>query len=285
MSTTSTAPSKWISPARWAHRAAKPLRRPPSQTALITGASCGIGFELARIFASHGYNLVLVSRDRLRLQSMAKELSAKHGVAVEVLAKDLSCPSAPEELFCELRKRSVDVDVLVNNAGFGMKSLFAECDSETVLQLLQVNTIALTHLTRLFLPSMLARGSGKIMNVASLAALVPGPLTAVYNASKAYVLSFSEALVNELQGTGVTVTALCPGPTRTKFEDRAGVANTPAFRGKIMDATTVAEAAFGGLMKGKPVVVPGFKNKLRILPIPWVPRRILAHFSRRYHEA
>lgn len=192
-------------------------------TALITGASSGIGYELARLFARKGHGLVLVARNQETLRELAEKLEREHGIRAIVVSKDLSLPSTPEEIFRELAEKSISVDILVNNAGFGTRGMFSNADTDSQLKMIQVNTTALTHLTRLFLERMSRPRKGRILNVASTAAFQPGPLMAVYYATKAYVLSFSEALASELHGSGVTVTALCPGPTRTEFERRAGM--------------------------------------------------------------
>ncbi len=227
------------------------------KTVLITGASSGIGLSLAKIFAREGYALILVARQRDKLEELAKTLQ----VSVTVIPKDLSLPDSPREIFDELSQKSIPVDILVNNAGFGTYGRFTEIPVEDGLQMLQVNMVALTHLTRLFLPAMIKNKDGKILNVASTAAFQPGPLMAGYYASKAYVVSFSEALAFELKSTGVTVTALCPGPTRTEFQARANMKESKLFTGSIMDADTVAEIGYKGLMQGKRVVIPGFNNK------------------------
>ncbi|HEX8292580.1 MAG TPA: SDR family oxidoreductase, partial [Pyrinomonadaceae bacterium] len=231
-------------------------------TALVTGASGGIGEELARLFAADGHGLVLVARSRDKLARLAEELHEKHGVGARVLAADLARAGAPQEIFDELRGAGVAVDALVNNAGFGSYGLFAETDLRSELDLLQVNVVALTHLTKLFLPGMLARGRGYVMNVASTAAFQPGPLMAVYYASKAYVLSFSEALANECGGTGVRVSALCPGPTETGFVAAAGMGDSKLFDRAVMDARTVAVEGYRGMLAGKTVVIPGRRNNL-----------------------
>lgn len=260
-----------------------PAARAP-RTALVTGASGGIGLELARVLAEEGHNLVLVARDRDKLLALAAELESRHGITVTAMVKDLALPSSPTEIVAELRRRSIPVDLLVNNAGFATGGFFAETDLATSLQLLQVNVVALTHLTRLLLPGMISRGWGKVLNIASIAAFIPGPLTASYNASKAFVVSLSGALANELAGTGVTVTALCPGPTSTHFAERAGLTRARAFSCNVMDAASVARDGYRAMMAGKPLAIAGRRNKLRMLPIPFVPRRVLAHFSRKYHE-
>ncbi len=254
------------------------------RTALITGASSGIGYELAHLFAQDRNNLVLVARDRDKLLALAAKLESRHGITVTAMPKDLAAPESPEQILADLRRRNISIDILINNAGFATSGPFAQTDVSTCFQLLQVNVVALTQLTRLFLPGMISRGFGRIMNVASIAAFYPGPLTACYNASKAFVLSLSDALSNELRETGVTVTTLCPGPTDTHFAQRAGLIGTKAFTQNVMDAASVARIGYDAMMTGKPLAVTGLRNKLRMLPLPWVPRKVLAHFSRKYHE-
>ncbi|MCA9929933.1 MAG: SDR family oxidoreductase, partial [Anaerolineales bacterium] len=193
------------------------------QTALITGASGGIGYELARKIAQQGHNLVVVARSESKLMKLAQDFNKQFGVNVTVMVKDLAQSAAPDEIYNELQANEIDVDILVNNAGFASYGLFHELDRQKELNMMQVNMVALTHLTHLFLPGMVERGYGRILNIASTAAFQPGPLMAVYYATKAYVLSFSEAIANELDGTGVTVTALCPGPTESGFQARAAM--------------------------------------------------------------
>ena len=253
-------------------------------TALVTGASGGIGEELARLFAADGHSLVLVARSRDKLARLAAELQDKHGVSAHVLAADLARPESPSEIFDELQSAGVGVDALVNNAGFGSYGPFAETDLRQELEMLQVNVVALTHLTKLFLPAMLARRRGYVMNVASTAAFQPGPLMAVYYASKAYVLSFSEALSNECEGTGVRVSALCPGPTETGFVAAAGMGDSKLFDRAVMDARTVAEAGYRGLLAGKAVVIPGFRNSLLARSIGFFPRGLVTKVVRGIQE-
>jgi uncharacterized protein len=243
------------------------------QTALVTGASSGIGLELAREFAAGGYNLVLVARSEKKLEELAAELRDRHGVDARVLAKDLSKPQAPDELFQEAGAPT-PVDVLVNNAGFATFGPFAETDLGRELEELQVNVVALTHLTKKFLPGMLARRRGGVLNVASTAAFQPGPLMAVYYATKAYVLSFSEALAEELRGTGVTVSVLCPGPTATEFSARADMQDSGLFKGMlaVADARSVARAGYEGFRAGKRIVIPGLLNKVGAQSIRLTPR-------------
>ncbi|MGB9664545.1 MAG: SDR family NAD(P)-dependent oxidoreductase [Ignavibacteria bacterium] len=248
------------------------------KTALITGASFGIGYELAKIFANQKYDLVLVARNRERLNEIESELKRNNNIRIKNLVKDLSNPSAPIEIFEELIYDKIDVDILINNAGFGLLGPFSEMSLQEQLNMIQVNITSLVHLTGLILPSMIKRGDGKIMNVASTAAFQPGPNMAVYYASKAFVLSFSKALYKELKDNGISVTALCPGPTKTEFQKRARMENINLERSKLlpyMSAEKVALAGFKGLMKGKRVVIPGIFNKVgtklvRIVPEDFV---------------
>jgi uncharacterized protein len=245
--------------------------------ALITGASSGIGLELAKIFAREGNDLALVARSEEKLKNIAEDLQKTYGVQVKYYAKDLSVSSAPEEIFNVLQSEGRNIDILVNNAGFGWRGNFTHMELPDVLEMIQVNITALTHLTKLFLPGMIQRKQGKILNVASTAAFQPGPIMAVYYASKAYVLSFSEALSIELQGTGVTITTLCPGPTTTNFGRRAGFSNKKILGGLLsMDSQTVALDGYKGLMKGKPLVISGWKNRLGVQLIRFMPRPLPA---------
>jgi len=255
------------------------------QTALITGASGGIGLEFAKVFARVGYNLVLVARNEERLQRVKLELEKRRGVSVTVIPKDLADPSAPDEIYNELEQSGVQVDVLVNNAGYALFNPFVERDAKETLDMLQVNIMALTHLTRLFLPGMIERGRGRVLNMASTAAFVPGPLMAAYYASKAYVLSFSEAIADEVRGTGVTVTALCPGATETGFQKRADMENSRLVQGRrIMYPTSVARAGYKAMMQGKAVEVPGLGNKVVPLLARLSPRSLVPMVVRRSQE-
>jgi len=262
---------------------------PPStlgarETALITGASGGIGLELARLFARDGYDLVLVARDQARLTALAGSLERDHRVSVRVVPKDLSKAQALEEIYAVLAKDGVHVAVLVNNAGFGLRGAFAETSLAAELEMMQLNMLALTHLTKLFLKSMLERRGGKILNLASTAGLQPGPLMAVYYATKAYVLSFSEALANELAGSGVTVTALAPGATETGFAATAQSQGSRLFRRGAMDAATVARIGYRGLMEGRTLVIPGLRNRILAFGVRLTPRRVVTRISRRMLE-
>jgi len=247
-------------------------------TALITGASGGIGLELARIFAREGYGLVLVARSRERLDEIARELKP---ASVQVIAKDLTLPGAAQEIQREAPK----VDVLVNNAGYGVYGPFVKTPLAAEIGMIQLNVTVLVALTKLYLPGMVAAKNGRIMNVASTAAFQPGPLMAIYYATKAFVLSFSEAIANELQGTGVTVTALCPGPTATGFIAEAKLEKSRLFKlMKPMDARTVAEAGYRALMAGKPVVVTGLMNKVLAQSVRFSPRSLVAKIARKMQE-
>ena len=253
-------------------------------TALVTGASGGIGEELARLFAADGHDLVLLARSRDKLARLADELGREHNVSARVVASDLARAEAPGEVFEELEGAGVTVDALVNNAGFGSYGLFAETDLKHELGLLQVNVVALTHLTKLFLPGMLRRGRGYVMNVASTAAFQPGPLMAAYYASKAYVLSLSEALANECAGTGVRVSALCPGPTETGFVAAAGMGDSKLFDRAVMDARAVAEAGYRGLLAGRAIVIPGLRNSLLARTVGFFPRGLVTKVVRGIQE-
>jgi uncharacterized protein len=250
-------------------------------TALITGASSGIGLELARILGKNKFDLVVTARSEDRLRELADEITGAHGVAVRVVAADLAKPDGPEVV---ARAAADGIDLLVNNAGFATHGPFAETPASDELAEMQVNVVALTHLTKLLLPAMRARRSGKILNVASTAAFVPGPFMAVYYATKAYVLSFSVALAEELAGTGVSVTALCPGATRTRFQERAGVERTRLFRSGVMEAGEVAQAGYAGLMAGQTVVVPGWRNRLLASSSALAPRRLTAKIARAFND-
>src|SRR5450755_3083327 len=257
------------------------------KTALITGPSFGIGSEFARIFAREGYILVLVARTANKLRQLASELEKAHGTRSLILAADLTDPGAPAYVLDQTTRADIQVDVLVNNAGFGQYGLFVDNDLEECLQQIQLNVTTLTHLTRLYLPLMIERarsGSKGILNVASTAAFQPGPLMAVYFATKAYVLHLSEALANELDGSGVTVTCLCPGATATEFHKRANATGMRLLKMGSMDARTVAEDGYRALMAGKPVVISGFKNWLVAQSVRFSPRRLVTAVARKLQE-
>ena len=252
-----------------------------TQTALITGASGGIGYELAKLFARDHSNLVLVARNAEKLNQVASELQSQFGITVKTVALDLASPPAAKFLFDQMQREGVAVDVLVNNAGFGSFGEFAGMPEEEILGQIQLNVTALTHLTRLFLPPMLARRRGKVMNVASTAAFQPGPLMAVYYATKAYVLSFTEALANEVAGSGVMVSCFCPGATDTGFAKRAGTEDSRLFRKlRPMNAEIVARDGYRGLMAGRIVVISGVQNWLLAESVRFAPRKMVTAISR-----
>ncbi|HET7767884.1 MAG TPA: SDR family oxidoreductase [Chloroflexota bacterium] len=255
-------------------------RKTAPGTALITGASSGIGRELAALLARDGYHLVLVARDEARLAGTAERLRESASVPVTVLPCDLASPTAAEWLMREIEERGITVDVLVNNAGFNVYGPFTRTESAAELAMLRVHVVTLTHLTKLLLPGMLARRSGRILNVASTGSFAPGPTDAVYCASKAYVLSFSEALAEELRGSGVTVTALCPGPTDTEFAARAGMTDSLLFRGPRATPAAVARAGYRAMLRGRAVVIPGAVNWLMVLSLRFTPRALAARLSR-----
>lgn len=256
-----------------------------TETALITGASSGIGYELARVFAREKYNLVLVARNEKKLQEIAAELTKAHGVQVTVLAKDVSLLDSATEIYDSLKQKNIAVDVLVNNAGFGDFGFFTETKWEKELEMINLNMTALTALTKLFVGDMVKRKSGKILNVASTASFQPGPLMAVYYATKAYVLSFSEAISNELSGTGVTVTALCPGPTESGFQAAADMKDSKLVKGKKLPTSQeVAEYAYKALMSGKVVAVHGLMNKIMAQSVRYSPRAVVRSLVRAMSE-
>jgi short-subunit dehydrogenase len=255
------------------------------KTALVTGASSGIGLDLAKRFAAEGHDVALVARSEGKLKELAAALEAEHQVRAHVVTADLAQPRAAETLVAALEARGIAVDVLVNNAGYALYGAFTETDLADELNMIQVNIVALTHLTKLLVRKMVARKEGRVLNVASTAAFQPGPLMAVYYATKAYVLSFSEALANELAGTGVTVTALCPGPTKTGFQARAQMEESKLVRGReIMTSETVARAGYTGLMKGKTVVIPGVGNRMMANAIRFLPRNTVTKLVRNAQE-
>lgn len=252
-----------------------------SKTVLLTGASGGIGYELARLFARDGHNLVLAARSGDRLAQVAADLTARFGVEVRTIAVDLTNPTAPQFLWDQLRRDGVVVDILINNAGFGAHGDFVDMPEPEILGQIQLNITALTHLTRLVLPPMVARRSGRIMNVASTAAFQPGPLMAVYYATKAYVLSFSEALTNELRGSGVTVTCFCPGATHTGFAKRAGNDRSRLFKQLgAMSAEKVALDGYRAVMEGRSLAISGLHNWLVAESVRFAPRKLVTGISR-----
>ena len=247
---------------------------------LITGASGGIGFELARLFARDHHNLILVARSGDRLAQVASELRAL-GVTVHTYAIDLAAPNASKLLFEQVQSAGLTVDILVNNAGFGAFGEFAQMPEEQILGQIQLNITALTELTRLFLPAMLARRSGRIMNVASTAGFQPGPLMAVYYATKAYVISFSEAIANETRNSGVSVTCFCPGATDTGFAKRAGNDRSRVFQQfGAMSAEKVALDGYRAVMEGRTLAISGVQNWVVAQSTRFAPRKLVTAISR-----
>ncbi len=261
------------------------MTKPDSKTALITGASSGIGLEFARLFARDGYRLVLVARNESALHDLANELHSHHGVEVRVAAKDLSQISAPVELYRELQEAEIVLDVLVNNAGFGGSGPFLQTDWNTEAEMIQVNIVAVAHLSKLFLPQLVSR-KGKLLNVGSVAGFLPGPYTAIYYASKAFVLHFTEALAEELSGTGTTVTCLCPGPVQTNFQKRAHVGGSSrANQRLVMDVREVARLGYEGMKGDKRIVIPGWKNRLLTNLLRLAPRETVTKIVGRMYAA
>lgn len=247
-------------------------------TALITGASSGIGLEFAKIFAQNGYDLVLVARSADKLQKLASELT---NVKTHIITKDLSLPTAPQEVYDELEAKNIAIEVLVNNAGFGDYGFFHETDWKKQVQMIDLNMRALTELTYLFGKKMVARRSGKILQVASTASFQPGPLMSVYYATKHYVLAFSEGIANEWKDFGVTVTTLCPGPTESGFQAGAAMEDSKLVKGKKMPTSAeVAKYGYKSLMRGTVVAVHGMMNWIMAASVRFVPRGMVTKMVR-----
>jgi len=251
-------------------------------TALITGASNGIGLELAKIHASKGGDLVLVARNKSKLEELKTTLEKQFGVSVYTVGKDLSAINSAQEVYEETSRQSIKIDYLINNAGFGDFGMFAETDWDKELQMINLNITTLTLFTKFYLKEMVKRGSGKIMNVASTAAFQPGPTMAVYCATKAYVLSFTEAVSNEVNDKGVSMTALCPGATETGFQAAGGMDDSNLFKGKkLPTANEVAEYGYTSMIKGRTVAVHGIMNYLMANSIRFIPRGMILKVSRK----
>ncbi len=260
------------------------------RTALITGASGGIGRELARTMAADGWNLVLVARNESKLQELAGELAGseqdERRVSVRIASIDLAQEDAARRLVEFLSRENIEVDALVNNAGLGDLSPFVDSDWEKNRLMIRVNIEALTELTRLLVPSMISRGGGYILNIASVASFQPGPLMAVYYATKAYVLSLSEALSEELRSEGIGVTALCPGPTRSGFQETAGVEDVPVLNNRLMpSATSVARYGYRAMMRGRRVAIHGFLFRVLLVLSRVLPRIVVVRAVRRFQTA
>lgn len=251
------------------------------ERALITGGSVGIGAALADVFAARGHDLILVSRNREKLETRGRELRERFGVDVVCLPEDLADPHGPRRVYEAVTGRGLDVHYLVNNAGVGVYGKFAATDLNAELNMIQLNVTAVVELTKRFLPAMIARRAGRILNVASMAAFVPGPWMSVYFATKAFLLSFSQAIDYELKPNGISVTTLCPGPTESEFKVRAGSERSRLFDAFVMDAPRVARVGYDGMMKGKSVAIPGIRNKLIPVGVRVTPRRLIATLSHR----
>ncbi len=246
-----------------------------NKTVLITGASAGIGLEFAKIFAKEKYDLVITARNETKLNELANEIKNKNNVKVNVLAIDLSKQNAGERIFNELKNENIVIDILVNNAGLGVFDNYWEIELQDEQNMLQVNIMALVGLTILFAKDMVNRGGGKILNVASTAAFQPGPTMAGYYASKAFVLSYSQAVDFELRQKGVQVSTLCPGPTITEFQIRANMEDVNLFKkGFVMSPEEVAQIGYNGLMKGKPVIIAGAMNKISAMSSKISPSKV-----------
>lgn len=243
---------------------------------LITGASTGIGLELAKVFAKNGYNLFLVARNEEKLKEIASNLSSSFKINVEFVAKDLSKIEAADELFENIKSRNLQIDILVNNAGFGLFGEFKATDMNREIEMINLNITSLVKLTKLFLPSMIHRRSGRILNVASVASFQPGPLMSIYYATKSFVLHFSEAIAYELKESGVTVSSLCPGPTLTEFQSTAKLDRSKLFSLlKPMSAEEVAIVGYNEMMRGKTIILPGLLNKLSANSHRFFPRKLV----------
>ena len=252
--------------------------------ALVTGASTGIGYELAKLLAADGADVVLVARTESTLRDVESELERDYGVAAAMIPMDLSVPGSAADLYETVTEAGFEIETLVNNAGFAMYGHFVETDLDEELEMIQLNLTTLTHLTKLFAEDMVARGHGRILNVSSLAGIYPCPTGAVYSATKHYVLAFSEAIADELADKGVTVTALCPGPTDTPIMQRGNLDASEMVRNPMMDAATVAHTGYEGLRQGKRVVVPGRQNKLNTILKRVLPRKTAVGIARTIWE-
>lgn len=254
-------------------------------TTLVTGASNGIGLELAYVNAEHGNNLVLVARNWNKLQEIKVDLESKYDIVVYIIAKDLSVKNAAQEVYNEVKLLQVRVDYLINNAGFGDFGMFGDTNWEKEQEMIDLNITALTQFTKLFLKDMITRRSGKVLNLASTAAFQPGPKMAVYFATKAYVLSFSEAIANEVKDYGITVTALCPGPTSSGFQTAAAMENAKLFKDKkLPTAKEVAIYGYKSMIKGKTVAIHGFMNTILTNSIRFIPRNLVVKIIRQLQD-
>ncbi|MGP6149321.1 SDR family NAD(P)-dependent oxidoreductase [Priestia flexa] len=252
--------------------------------ALITGASGGIGRQLAYHFAEDGYSLVLVARSKENLEELKKELENNYSISVLISIKDLSKQEEALKLYDEIKQQRITVQFLVNNAGFGLYGTFIETSWAEEADMIDLNIKTLTYLTKLFLPEMVERNEGRILNIASVASFLPGPLMAVYYATKAYVLSFTEALENELKDTNITISALCPGPTKTGFSDRANLSSSKLFESGALHVEDVAKVGYEQFMRGKTIITPGAKFKVATMLPRFFPRKLITKVVRSMQE-
>ncbi|MFA8435018.1 MAG: SDR family NAD(P)-dependent oxidoreductase [Marinifilaceae bacterium] len=250
---------------------------------LITGAASGIGYEIAKLLIQDSYHLVLIDKNATKLQEIQSDFKSQYKNEVQILEKDLSKTNVADEIYDELRQQQIELDLLVNNAGYGVFGMFSETDWKRERDMIQLHVITSTHLTKLFLPGMVRRGTGKILNVSSLAAFQPGPLMSIYYATKAYLLSFTEAIANEVKGTGVTITVLCPGITKTGFQKTVSEEEAQ-INWNLASAANVARYGYKAMLKGKIVAIPGFINYLLANAPRFFPRRIAANVVRRLQE-
>lgn len=255
------------------------LKKNKNKIALVTGAASGLGYEFSLLLAHDNYTIIMVDIDKEKLEKAKKNIQSQNNIDIKILVKDLSKPNVADEIFKDLHK---PVDVLINNAGFGLFGFFAKTKWQRECDMLNLHVNTTTRMTKLALKSMMRRSSGKILNVASLAAFQPGPFMSIYYASKAYLLSFSQAIANELKGTGISVTVLCPGPTRTSFQD---VVSANSSKNKIKfnmaSAKEVARCGYTAMMKGKTIAIPGMFNKFLAFLPRIVPRNLAANIVRK----
>jgi hypothetical protein len=255
------------------------------KTALITGASNGIGLEIAKVHASKGGDLVLVARNKSKLDELKAELERQFKVSVYTIGKDLSAYDSAQEVYDETTKQNIQIDYLINNAGFGDFGMFVETEWNKELQMINLNITTLTQFTKLYLKDMVKHGSGKIMNVASTAAFQSGPTMAIYYATKAYVLSFSEAVNNEVSDKGITVTTLCPGATESGFQAAAAMEESNLVKGKkLPTAKEVAEYGYTSMIKGKTVAIHGMINWIMATSVRFIPRSLVVKLTRKIQD-
>lgn len=248
--------------------------------ALVTGASSGIGFELAKILGREGYNLVVVARSLDKLDDLKRIVQKEYKVKVKILQKDLSKNENTREIYDEIKREKIQIDVLINNAGFGDYGEFHKSNWRKINEMINVNMAATTYLTKLFLPEMIERKNGYIMNLASVVSFQPVPLMAVYSASKSFVLSFTQSIANEIEGSGVSITALCPGATTSGFQKKSEMSESKVMNSKMATSEEVAEYGYKAMKKRKVVAVHGLKNKFFAFIVRFLPRRFVVNYAR-----